>query len=182
MTHSGLSQQIHRYIGSSTTRIKSFQQHLEVYETDIEYGRCAAKGIALVWDTDTTRLILTDIAGFHTNLCQDISADIFRRLPDDLRDARCLSSSREASEKGQGGKAELLTAFNRRYILQPLFKAVFIVLDQILGPTEVRTGWTEGLSVPMSFDAIHRDGPVLRGLINSDGAIDSDLADRSVSS
>lgn len=153
-----------------------YRQWFKPYETDIEYGRYVAKSISLVWDADTTRPALTDIAGFHTNLCEDLSADIFSRLPE----------STKASEKWQRGNDEPGTVFSRRYILQPLFKAVFIVLDQTLGPTEgplapddignipaslVRTGCTEGLSGPISFDGIHCDRHVLPRL-NSKGIMD----------
>ncbi|EEU41306.1 uncharacterized protein NECHADRAFT_83239 [Fusarium vanettenii 77-13-4] len=165
-----------------------YRQWFKPYETDIEYGRYVGKSISLGWDTDTARPTLTDIAGFHTNLCQDLSADIFSRLPDDLLEVRGLSSPTNASEKWQDGKGDRLVALSRRYILQPLFKAVFIVLDQTMGPTEgpltpndigdipvslVRTGCTEGLSSPISFDAIHHDQRVFLGFGNSDGTIDS---------
>ncbi|RSL52422.1 hypothetical protein CEP53_008098 [Fusarium sp. AF-6] len=132
-----------------------YRQWFKPYKTDIEYGRYVAKSVSLGWGTDTARPTLTDIAGLNTNLCQELSADVLRRLPDDLL------YSTKASEKWQDSKDELLVAFSQRYILQPLFKAVFIVLDQTLGPTEgpltsddignipvslVRTGCTEGLS------------------------------------
>ncbi|KAH6891497.1 hypothetical protein B0T10DRAFT_512022 [Thelonectria olida] len=155
-----------------------YRQWFKPYESHIDHGRYLAKSMSLVWDKDTAEPTLTDVADFHMNLCQDLSADPFRRLPHEFLEALPISRSLAAEKVWNGGREELLAALGRVYILQPLFKAVFIVLDQTLGPTEgpfdaqdignfsvslVQTGCTKGLSGPISFDVLYRNGDVLPG-------------------
>lgn len=163
-----------------------YRQWFRPYESDIEHGRYVAKSMSLVWDAETGKPTITDLVAFHTNLCQDLSNDIFTRLPPEVLDTKLIAGSK-AVEKWPSGREDLLATLSQRYVLQPLFQAVFIVMDQTLGPTEgpltsndigdipvslMLTGCTKGLSGPISFDSLYRNGYVLSALSNSASTVD----------
>ncbi|KAJ4247521.1 hypothetical protein NW762_013198 [Fusarium torreyae] len=163
-----------------------YRKWFKPYQSDIEHGRYIAKSMCLRADKDAAKPTIKRIAEFHMGLCQDLSADPFGRLPLEFLESLSIQNFSVALTEFNGGEKELLAALGRMYILQPLFKAVFIVLDETLGPTEgpfsaddinnipvslVHTGSTEGLSAPISFDVLHDNGDVLPGPHNLDRTV-----------
>ncbi|CAG7565809.1 unnamed protein product [Fusarium equiseti] len=103
---------------------------------DTDFGCHVARTSNIQWEEGYSKPTIEEICRLHKGLCLDLNnGETMKHLPPELLELL----PRFDLGKGHGPlltREQILTAFNKSYILQPTFQALFIVFDGPCGKPE----------------------------------------------
>lgn len=113
-----------------------YRQSFQPYQSQTDFGCHIARTSNIWWEEGRSKPTIDEIFRVHKGLCLDLNnGETMKQLPPELLEPL----RRFDLGKGHGPlltREQILTAFNRSYILQPTFQTLFIVFDGPCGKPE----------------------------------------------